>query len=188
MGTARRTGPWRALATLPAVAVLACAALMGGLSIAVAKDASIVRPRAVQAPAGRNVCAHTQDVDRLTIGRVSSFPQNHLHFTFPAQVTVTGAGRSQAVARALCALPAMPAGTFSCPMDWGINYRLVFTAGDSKLAPVTVDATGCQQVTGLGPVRWTALSPAFWSVLTTAADITSANQATFRGTLQSIRR
>lgn len=136
----------------------------------------------MQAPAGRNVCAHTRDVDRLTIGRVNFFPQNHEYFTFPAEVTVTGAGRSQAVARALCTLPAMPAGTFSCPMDWGIDYRLVFTAGDSKLAPVTVNATGCQTVNGVGPVRWTALSPVFWSVLATAAGIGPADQATFAGT------
>jgi hypothetical protein len=55
----------------------------------------------------------------------------------------------------------MPAGTFSCPADLGIDYRLVFTAGEGKLAPVAVDATGCQTVNGVGPVRWTALSPAF---------------------------
>jgi hypothetical protein len=182
MGTARRTGPWRALATPPAVAVLACAALMGCLSIAVAKDAGIVRPRPVQALADRIVCAHAQDVDGLTIGRVNAYPQNHLRFTFPAQITVTSAGPSQAVARALCALPAMPDVRFSCPMDEGVDYRLVFTAGDSELAPVTLDATGCEQVTGLGPVRWTARSPAFWGVLATAADITSYDQATFRGT------
>jgi len=47
---------------------------------------------------------------------------------------------------------------------------------------VTVDATGCQQVTGLGPVRWTALSPAFWSVLAIAAGIAPADQEPFRGT------
>ncbi len=172
MGAARRTGPGRTLAPLPAVAALACAALAGCGSTVAARDA----------PAGRTVCAHAGDIDRLTIGRVNSFPQNHVHFTFPAQVTVTGAHQAQAVAQALCALPAMPAGTFSCPMDWGINYRLIFTAGDRKLAPVTVDATGCQQVTGLGPVRWTALSPAFWSVLATAAGIGPADQATFGGT------
>jgi hypothetical protein len=186
MGTFRRTGPWRALATPRAVAVLACAALMGcgsvAVGVAVAKDAGIARPRAVQALADSKVCAHAQDVDRLTIGRVDAYPQNHVHFTFPAQIIVTGAGRSQAVARALCALPAMPAGTFGCPADWGIDYRLVFTDGDSELAPVTLDATGCEQVTGLGPVRWTALSPGFWGVLATAADITAGGQNTFSGT------
>ena len=63
----------------------------------------------------------------------------------------------------------------------GINYRLIFTA-DGKLAPVTVDATGCQQVYGLGPVRWTVISPGFWSVLATAEGIGPADQATFGGT------
>jgi len=172
MGAARRTRPGRALAPLPAVAALVCAALAGCGSTLAAKDA----------PAGKTVCAHAGDVDRLTLGRVDSFPQNHVYFSFPAQVTVTGAHRSQAVAQALCALPAMPAGTFSCPADRGINYRLIFIAGDGKLAPVTVDATGCQQVYGLGPVRWTVISPGFWSVLATAAGIGPADQATFRGT------
>jgi len=133
-------------------------------------------------PERLSVCAHAADVDRLTIGRVNYFPQNHVYFSFPAQVTVTDVHRSQAVAQALCQLPAMPAGVFSCPMDWGINYRLIFTAADNKLAPVTVDATGCQQVTGLGPVRWIVRSPAFWSVLATAAGIGPADQTTFAGT------
>jgi hypothetical protein len=172
-----------AAATLAAVAALACAALTGCGSAAAATDASVGRPPATQAPAGQNVCAHTWDVDRLTIGRVNSFPHNPEYFTFPAQVTVTSADRSQAVAQQLCALPAMPSGTFSCPADLGIYYRLVFTAGDSKLAPVTVDATGCETVNGVGPVRWTALSPEFWSVLATAAGIGPADQATFAGTL-----
>ena len=137
------------------------------------------------------VCAHAREVDRLTIGRVNLLPQNHEQFTFPAQVTIAAAHRSQAVARALCTLPMFPSGPIpmSCPNDWGINYVLSFTAGDSKLAPVTVDATGCQQVSGLGPAlglspaRWTARSPAFWSVLATAAGITPADQATFTGTI-----
>ena len=172
MRAARRTGPGRAPAPLTVVAALACAALTGCGSTASAKDA----------PAGMTVCAHAGDVDRLTIGRVDSFPRNHVYFSFPAQVAVTSAHRSQAVARALCALPAMPAGAFSCPADWGINYRLIFTVGDGKLALVTVDATGCQQVYGLGPVRWTVVSPGFWGILATAAGIGPADRATFTGT------
>jgi len=159
--------------------------LTGCGSTAAAKDASTGGRPTVQAPAGTTVCAHARDVDRLTIGRANLLPQNHEHFIFPARVTVTGAHRSQAVARALCALPEMPAGTFSCPSDWGISYRLIFTAGDSKLALVTIDATGCQGVTGLDPARWTARSPAFWSLLATAAGIAPADQATFMGTIAS---
>jgi hypothetical protein len=43
--------------------------------------------------------------------------------------------------------------------------------------------TGCETVNGVGPVRWTALSPGFWSVLATAARIGPDDQATFAGTL-----
>jgi hypothetical protein len=189
MGAARRAGPGRALARLPAVAALACAALTGCGSTATAMDASTTRP-AVQAAAAVTVCAHhARHADRLTISRVNLYPQNHVHFTVPAQLTVTRASRAQAVARALCALQAIPAGfrLFSCPVDLGISYVLIFAAGDRKLAPVTVDAAGCQEVSGLGPVpglspaRWTARTPVFWSVLASAAGITPADQATFAG-------
>ena len=141
----------------------------------------------MRAPASMTVCAHARDVDRLTIGRVNQFPQNHERFTFTAQVTVAGAHRSQTVARALCALPVFPSGpiAMSCPADLGISYVLSFTASDSKLAPVTVVATGCQQVSGLGPARWIARPPAFWSVLAIAAGIAPADWATFRGTIAS---
>jgi hypothetical protein len=193
MGAARRTGPRRALAPLPAVAALACVALTGCGSTAVAQDASTAGRPAVQAPTIITVCrhaGHARRVDRLTIGRVDLYPQNHVHFTFPAHLTVTSAQRAQAAARALCTLPAVPADfrSFSCPADLGISYVLTFTAGDSKLAPVTVDPAGCQEVDGLGPVpglsppRWTERTPAFWSVLATAAGITPADQAPFRGT------
>jgi hypothetical protein len=90
---------------------------------------------------------------------------------------VTSARRSQSVARALCALPVMPSGTFSCPAGWAISYRLVFTGRAGRLAPVTAEASGCQVVTGLGAVRWTATSPGFWRTLAQAAGITPADGA-----------
>jgi hypothetical protein len=77
----------------------------------------------------------------------------------------TGLGRAQAPLPAVAAL--------ACAALTGCGSPVA-----AKDAPVTVDATGCQQVTGLGPVRWIARSPAFWSVLATAAGI-PADQATF---------
>lgn len=35
-----------------------------------------------------------------------------------------------------------PAGTISCPADFGIVYHLVFSAGEQTFPPVEVDATG----------------------------------------------
>lgn len=186
MRAARRPGPARVLAPLPAVAALACAALASCGTAAAVQDTPTPGHPAAQGPPATNLCAHAGQVDRLTISRVNSFPQNHEQFTFPAQITVTGAQQARVVARALCALPPMPRGLpMACPNDRGINYQLIFYAGDSKLAPVTVDATGCEQVNGLGAVRWTARSPAFWSVLAAAAGIAPADQATFAGTIPS---
>jgi hypothetical protein len=48
----------------------------------------------------------------------------------------------------------------SCPADSGLTYRLLFSISGRELAPVSVDATGCGEVRGLGQTRWTARSPA----------------------------
>jgi hypothetical protein len=189
MRAARQADRGCVLAALTTAAALACTALTSCGNTAAVKDASPdASPPghpAAQKPAVMIVCPHAGQVDRLTMSRVNSFPQNHEQFTFATQLTVTGAQQARAVARALCALPPMPAGTFHCPVDLGINYQLIFDAGDSKLAPVDIDATGCEQVHGLGTVRWIARSPAFWRVLAAAAGIAPADHATFVGTSQS---
>jgi hypothetical protein len=96
---------------------------------------------------------------------------------------VTSARRAQSVARALCALPVMPSGSFFCPADWAISYRLTFAARARRFAPVTAEASGCQVVHGLGAARWTATSPGFWRTLALAAGITPAGGAVFLGTM-----
>jgi hypothetical protein len=176
----RRLGWRRVLAALAVAAVLACGGLAGCTDAAAAK----ARPGT-----GGALCAVTRHISGLEIRRINALPQNHETFTFPARITATSSRHARAVAQALCALPHMPAGTFSCPADWGITYRLVFSAGDRKLAPVTLDASGCETVSGLGlgrgRGRWIARSPAFWGVLAVAAGITPADQATFVGSMAS---
>jgi len=172
MATLRRVGSGHALGWLPAVVALACAALAGCGQAAASHTAA----------AGTTVCADAAHVDRLAISRTSTNPG---HFTFPARVTVSAPRQARAVAHALCALPTMPSGTISCPADLGISYGLRFAAGGHRLPPVTVQATGCQRVSGLGRTRWTARSPAFWGVLGAAAGIHPASYQTFRGTIAS---
>lgn len=161
-----RAGPGR-LALLAAAAALACAALAGCSGAA--------------AGAQPAVCAQAGSITRLVIHRVNGLPQNHERFSFPARITVTSASRAQAVAQALCALPVMPTGNYACPNDWGISYRLVFTARGGRLPPVTADASGCQEVSGLGTVRWTIQSPGFWLALARAAGISPASGKAFLG-------
>lgn len=154
-----------------AAAALACAALTGCAGAAAG---------AGKAPA---VCVQAGSITRLVIHRVNGLPQNHERFSFPARITVTSARRAQSVARALCALPVMPSGTYACPADWAISYRLTFAATARRFAPVTAEASGCQDVYGLGAVRWTLTSPGFWRTLAQAAGITPADPAVFGGTM-----
>jgi hypothetical protein len=166
----RRAGPGQ-LALLAAAAGLACAAL-AGCAGAVAGTG--------KTPA---LCAQAGSVTRLVIHRVNGLPRNHERFSFPARITVTSPGRAQSVARALCALPVMPSGTYNCPADFAISYRLTFAARARQFAPVTAEISGCQEVSGLGATRWTARSPGFWRSLAQAARITPAGEAVFRGTM-----
>lgn len=174
MAAARRAGSVRILSWLPIMAVVACVVL-AGCGSAVAKDATTTA-------VGPAVCADAAHVDRLTLSRTNTNPER---FTFPAEITITGVQQAQAVAGALCALPVMPPGTFHCPGDFGISYRLAFVASGRKLRPVQVQASGCQNVYGLGPVRWIARSPDFWRVLGKAAGISHASYPTFSGTFTS---
>jgi hypothetical protein len=172
MAMLRRAGSGQALGWLPVVAALACATLAGCGQAAASHTAAT----------GTTVCAEAGHVDHLAISRASVNPGR---FTFPAEITVSSPRQAQAVARALCALPVMPSGAINCPADVGISYRLRFAAGGRRLPPVKVQATGCQQVSGLGQTRWIARSPAFWAVLAQAAGVRPARYLTFRGTIGS---
>ncbi len=64
--------------------------------------------------------------------------------------------KALSVAEAACALPVLPPGSPHCPLGTPQDheYRLTFTIPGRVLPVVTVHDDGCQQVTGLGPVRW----------------------------------
>jgi hypothetical protein len=117
------------------------------------------------------LCSKQAAVTRLVVRRVTALPQNHLHFTFPAGVTVSSPARARAVAGMVCALPGVPHGPMSCPAGWGVSYRLSFAAGAKTFPVVTAGADGCGVVTGAGPARWTARVPGFLTVLAHAMGI-----------------
>lgn len=126
----------------------------------------IVVGRSVAATSVPVLCQRVGMVKRLVVTRTDSIPQNHLHFSFPAEVTVTDASSARAVAAALCALPDVGSGTGSCPADFGIVYRLKFGERNGAVLPVvSFRATGCEFVHGLGPVRRAARSRKVWLAL-----------------------
>ncbi|HUY46929.1 MAG TPA: hypothetical protein VMV92_14540 [Streptosporangiaceae bacterium] len=124
-------------------------------------------------------------VTRLVVSRVNTLPQNRQRFAFPAGVTVANPTQAQAVAKALCALPAMPSGTFNCPNDAGVNYRLSFAAGKRSFPAVTADASGCTIVNGLGTPRTVMKSPQFWTILTHAMGMERTGSSALLGTMPS---
>jgi hypothetical protein len=130
-----------------------------------------------------SVCGVVSAVSSLLVLR--QVPVNPTTFTFRAYVAVKKPATAQSVARALCALPVMPRGTYHCPNDIGPTYWLYFSAHRVRVAKVSLDATGCETVQGVGGTRWIAKSPNFWRVLGSAMNIASATQATFAGHLKS---
>jgi hypothetical protein len=128
------------------------------------------------------LCQDTAAVTGLEIMRYHVLRVPELQIAFPDQVTVASPARARAVARALCALPPMPRGMFNCPdLVAGTTYLLRFTAGGRRLPAVTIEATGCEVVTGVGSARRAATSPGFWRVLATTARLTPPGQSVFSG-------
>ena len=170
MSAWRRARSRRSLGSLAAITALACCALSGCSHSVLVNDPSVTKDTIV--------CAAVSSVDRLVITRSSA---KSARFTFPAEITVTEPRRVRDMARALCALPVMPSGTFHCPPEFAISYRLIFAVGERTLKPVIVLPSGCQEVYGLGRVRWVALSPGFWPIMGATMGIPHPRYATLRG-------
>ena len=135
---------------------------------------------------GSGLCAATAQLDSLTVTRKDAFPKNHVKFPFPATVKVGNPAQARAVARQLCALhkPAARSShgaAIACPINLGISYRLTFAAGSRHLAPVTVGATGCEVVRGLGSTRLAMNAAPLWRTLGTAMKLQHPGNAAFRG-------
>jgi hypothetical protein len=120
-------------------------------------------------------------VDSLMVQRTDALPGNHTRFTFPATAKVSSATAAQSVAQSVCGLQSVPRKTVACPADFGVTYHLTFVAGSQKFAPVTVNAGGCELVSGLGTVR-RADTATLWRTLGIAIGIPHPDNASFSGT------
>ncbi len=177
---------------LPALAAAGSAMLVAACGSQAATTSSATQPASTASPAGAAspastgtagdaaLCTDQAAVTRLVVSRVTALPQNHLHFAFPAAITVASPGRARAVAAAVCGLPPMPRVVTNCPADLGVSYRLSFAAGSTSFPVVTASAGGCSGVAGAGPVRSAGRSPGFWAVLARAMGISAATA--LRGT------
>jgi hypothetical protein len=128
-----------------------------------------------------DLCHLVPHLAHLTVRRVEDLPQNRLRFTIPAVTDVDDAGQVQAVAQVVCGLPVMPDGVYHCPADLGVTQHLTFATTTQTLPTVVVTAGGCQTVTGLGPVRWSA--DPLWPALRSALHVPGSLSAAFFGVL-----
>ncbi len=170
---------WRVAVCLT-VALVAAAA--GASGVAEGAQRTTTRGTAQSAAPPRSLCRSIGQVDHLVVRRVDKFPQNGIHFSFPAMTVVTEVAPVRDVAKVVCALARIPVGVMSCPIDLGIYYRLSFTAANETFPTVVVSATGCETVRGVGPARWVAGSTNFWRRLGRDMGLPSPTWATFRGT------
>jgi hypothetical protein len=139
------------IAGIALVGLAACGSVSAGSSgypASASASSSSAPPAAAGTPAGGTLCADRTSADRVVVSRTAS----------PRQVTLTGTIQVQAMAAALCALPALPAGQ-RCTATSAGSIRLVFAAGQHSFPPVTVQESGCRGVTGMGATRsWSGSS------------------------------
>lgn len=171
---ATRNRRWRMLA------VLTCGSLLFAVLTGPTAPAD-ARSSPASASRSSTLCRAVAHLDRLVVRRTDELPQDHFHFAFAAVVVVSHVAEVRQAASAVCGLPKMPHGVFHCPADFGIDYHLTFAANGRIFPTVTLDATGCEQVNGLGPTRWIARTPGFWHTLGTAMGMARPTENTFRG-------
>jgi hypothetical protein len=85
----------------------------------------------------------------------------------------------QAVAKALCGLPTVKPGVYHCPADIGLDYNLSFSTKAQYFSLLSVPATGCQWVDGLGSTR--SVTSSFWHTLGKAMGLAKPSYASFSG-------
>ena len=123
-------------------------------------------PKAAASRPQPALCANLDKLTRLVVGRTIGF--THVREIQPGGLTVTDPHVVRTVAATLCALPRMPRGPVACPAILGGSYRFWFAAAKRAFPPITVQATGCRIVTGLGHPQRRVVSEEAWVKLTSA--------------------
>lgn len=171
-----------ALATAAVGAFITLAAC--GSQVTVGQSASTDGPGAAPTPGGKALAgvALCRDIPQLTsvvVTHTKGFrPQKGS--ILPRGITIAEPRLVRILAAALCGLPKMPPGLMTCAAGFGGSLRFGFAAGGRPFPPVTVQASGCRVVTGLGPAR-TARSTAFWRTLSEDLGLSSPRRTSRSG-------
>jgi len=157
-----------ALAVIAAVVLAGCGQAGAGGAAHGSAGSDGPSPHRGAVPAAALLCTDPAAVTKVRVVRAPSLSQ--LGQTRPLRnqipgVTVRDPVAARRLAIAICALPPLPHAMFHCPVDVGGGYVLEFMSGRQQFHPVMVQASGCEDVTGAGGVRWLARTPGFWTML-----------------------
>jgi hypothetical protein len=131
-------------------------------------------------------CASTGSTQAAVVVRSAESSIDQIRFSFPATLRIDNADRARQALSVLCSLPPMPKGVFHCPEDLAIAYLFRFSLRSGGEVVARLDPTGCETVSGLGPLRWMAREPpAFWRALGSALGLPDATRSTFAGAMPS---
>ncbi len=119
------------------------------------------------APMIRLLCAEPRGVTAVRVVRFGSRGQMGQTKPLPRPVqgiTISDPVIVRQLVKVICRLPQMPRGVINCPADRGGGYVLEFSAPGERFHAVTLQASGCDTVTGTGAgrPRWVARTPLFW--------------------------
>jgi hypothetical protein len=116
-----------------------------------------------KAVAGAALCRDIPQLTSVVVTHTKGF-RAQKGSILPRGMTIVEPRLVRSLAAALCGLPKMPPGLMTCAAGFGGSLRFGFAAGGRRFPPVTVQASGCRVVIGLGPAR-AARSTAFWHTL-----------------------
>lgn len=120
-----------------------------------------------------SLCADQASVSRVRVAHIPSIaqldpgkPEQNRVFT----ITVADPAKARELAHAICSLPAAGHAVARCAVNTGGGYQLMFSATNVRLPVVSIQAAGCQRLTGAGKARLAA-STGFWAAFSRATGI-----------------
>jgi hypothetical protein len=126
----------------------------------------------------RLLCAQPRGVTAVRVVRFASRAQ--LGQTKPLRrpvpgITIKDPARARQLAMVICRLPRMPHGIINCPAERGGGYVLQFSAPSERFHAITLQASGCEALSGTeaGRARWVARTLLFWKQLAHLTGIAS---------------
>lgn len=138
---------------------------------------SAIQPGGPIVPAGKSagaaICTHIPSLVKVTFVRQTGMvPGARTPQVMP--VVVNNPTEVRRLATMLCSLPRQPS-LMNCPADFGTGYRLLFATAQQTFPVITVHASGCRIVAGLGgAARTWARSPQLGQVMRQTVDSGSA--------------